>query len=96
MNAKPPFRASRDPLKEAMPVARKSRFHDTSAIGATLNKSLVASASPLRAVCGVANPRDTARYHCGLRLAFHPAAGRAYPRELTQRRLRQFTLGVAA
>ena len=62
-------------------------FHSAVLLKATLNKSHVACTSHLRAVCGVANPRDTARYRCGLRLAPHPAAGRAHPRRLIQRRL---------
>ena len=52
---------------------------------ATLNKSLARRASRLRAVCVVANPRHSYGYGCGLRLASHPAAGRAPSRELIQR-----------
>jgi hypothetical protein len=52
---------------------------------ATLNKSLARRASQLRAVCVVANPRHSCGYGCGLRLAFHPAAGRAPSREPIQR-----------
>ena len=58
---------------------------------ATLNKSLAARASPLRAVRGVENPRHSPGYECGFRLAAHPEPGRAYSRGLIQRRLR---LGV--
>jgi hypothetical protein len=52
---------------------------------ATLNKSLARRASRLRAVCFVPNPRHSFGYGCGLRLASHPAAGRAPSRELIQR-----------
>ena len=55
---------------------------------ATLNKSPTARASPLRAVCGVENPRHSPGYDCGFRLAAHPEPGRAYSRGLIQRRLR--------
>ncbi|SCC92912.1 hypothetical protein THIX_30140 [Thiomonas sp. X19] len=57
-------------------------------VRATLNKSLVRIASAPRAVCGVANPRHSLGYGCGLRLASHPDARRAASRELVQRRLR--------
>jgi hypothetical protein len=52
---------------------------------ATLNKSLARRASRLRAVCFVDHPRHSCGYGCGLRLAFHPAAGRAPSREPIQR-----------
>jgi hypothetical protein len=56
-------------------------------IKATLNMSLAACASLLRAVCGVANPRHGYGYGCGLRLASHPEPRRAHPQGLIQRRL---------
>ena len=53
---------------------------------ATQNKSLAARASPLRAVCGVENPRHSPGYDCGFRLAANPEPGRAHSRGLIQRR----------
>ena len=53
---------------------------------ATLNKSPTARASPLRAVCGVENPRHSPGYDCGFRLAAHPEPGRTHSRGLIQRR----------
>ena len=51
---------------------------------ATLNKSLAARASLLWAVCGLANPRHSLGYGCGLRLASHPKPGRPHSRGLIQ------------
>ncbi|WP_198968927.1 SDR family NAD(P)-dependent oxidoreductase [Xylophilus sp. ASV27] len=56
-----------------------------SIVKATLNKSLACRASLPWAVCGVANPRHSCGYGCGLRLASHPTPGRAPPRGLIQR-----------
>ena len=46
-------------------------------LGAMLNKSPTRAASSQRAVCGVANPRHSGGYGCGLRLASHPDARRS-------------------
>lgn len=70
--------------KCALPAAR--------AVGARLvarlDKSLQALASPLRAVCGVANPRDGACHLCGLPRVFQVALKLPLRRELVQRRRR--------
>lgn len=50
-----------------------------------LNKFLARGASLLWAIRGVANPRHSPSYGCGLRLAAHPKPGRATSRELIQR-----------
>ena len=39
----------------------------------------------IRAFCGVANPRDSYGYHCGLRLAAHPERQRILAARLIQR-----------
>ena len=57
-------------------------------VRATLNKSLTSRASTGRAVCGVANPRHSPSYGCGLRLATHPSRRRPPPRGLIQSALR--------
>jgi hypothetical protein len=62
---------------------------------ATLNKSLARRASRLRAVCVVANPRHSFGYGCGLRLASHPAAGRAPSQELIQHCLNTSVIAVS-
>ncbi len=54
---------------------------------AILNKSLTRRASVPRAVCGVANPRHSWGYGCGLRRAAHPKPRRPRSRGLVQRRL---------
>src|SRR4051794_41113149 len=60
-----------------------------------LNNSLASRASLLRAVCGVANPRHSYGYGCGLRLAAHPASRRATSRGVIQRFPRVFARGGA-
>ena len=50
----------------------------------TLNKALAARISLLRAVCSVANARNTFGYCCALRLAPHPEPMHAYLRGLIQ------------
>jgi hypothetical protein len=64
-------------------------------VRATLNKSLAAGASPLWAVCRVANPRHSFGYGCGLRLAAHPKARLAASRGHIQRRLSLLALVAA-
>jgi hypothetical protein len=53
-----------------------------------LNKCLRRLHLPVRAFCGVANPRDSYGYHCGLRLAVHPERQRILSARLIQRFLK--------
>ena len=83
----PPFISQ--PLLLALPSILHRR------IRATLKKLLARAASPVWAICGVANARNSYGYCCALRLAAHPKPGRIASRGLLQRRLR-VAVGVAA
>jgi len=52
---------------------------------ATLKKSLARAASPVGALCGVANARNSCGYCCALRLAAHPDPQRTLSAQFVQR-----------